>query len=205
MELREKITETAGELFVKNGIKPITMDLIAQTMGISKRTIYENFKDKNDLLRTFLLDSAIRHKNQVLAIMKESANVIEALFRFGEFNRKVFEKINPLFFSDLQKYHTEIFKGVMQNEQVRNHEISYTLLKRGVNEGIFVKTIHVELANMFIHRTMDFCHEVDKTMDVDHKVFWNTIYLPYLRGICTAKGMDLLNSFTLKAGNLDWS
>jgi len=54
MDIRKKIIEEAGNLFMKNGIRVITMDSIALSLCISKRTIYENFKDKEDLIHNFL-------------------------------------------------------------------------------------------------------------------------------------------------------
>lgn len=202
MEIRDKILEEAGKLFIQNGIRVVTMDFIAQSMGISKRTIYENFKDKNDLLRTFLINSALSHKNKLLEIIKNANNVIEAIFKFGDFHRESFQHINPMFFEDLKKYHSELFKGVMNNEHIRNYEISYTLLKRGVNEGAFTKSLDIDIANRFLHNTMDFFQRQDKDETVDHSKIWNSVFLPYIKGICTSKGVDLLNSFLQKYENL---
>lgn len=201
MDIREKIIEEAGKLFIEKGIRVVTMDSIAQSLGISKRTIYENFKDKNDLLRNFLIASAIYHKSNLLDILKKSGNVIEALFAFGEFNRVALSKINPLFFDDLKKYHSELYSGVVNDEHIRNHEISFTILKRGVNEGVFVKTINIEIANMFIHNTMEFFHDLNKSFCFDHEAIWQSVFFPYLKGICTDKGHDLLKSFIDKYEN----
>jgi TetR/AcrR family transcriptional regulator, cholesterol catabolism regulator len=202
MEVHEKIIEEAGKLFVKNGVRQVTMDLIAQSLGISKRTIYENFRDKNDLLRIVLTVGAIEHKKKMLEIMKDAPNVIEALFRFGEFNRRFFENVNPLFFEEIEKYHPNIFTEIVQNDQLKNSDISYTLLKRGVNEGIFVKTIDIDIANLFIHNVMDSFQTQKKAQKIEHKKIWISVFLPYLKGICTQKGIELLNSFLSRNENL---
>lgn len=201
MELRDKIATRAGLLFIERGVKQVTMDTIAQSLGISKRTIYENYKDKNDLLRNVLIQATLSHKEKVVEIIKNSKNVIEALFNFGQYNKETFQKINPLFFEDLQKYHSDIFLQIMTNDQVRNHEISYTLLKRGVNEGVFIKTIDIDLANRFIHNSMDFFNKVTHEEKIDHRIVWETIFLPYVKGICTEKGIEILMSFTKQHSN----
>lgn len=201
MELRDKIATKAGLLFIELGVKQVTMDTIAQSLGISKRTIYENYKDKNDLLRNVLIQATFNHKEKVVEIIKNSKNVIEALFNFGQYNKETFQKINPLFFEDLQKYHSDIFKQIMSKDQVRNHEISYTLLKRGVNEGVFIKSIDIDLANRFIHNTMDFFNKVAHEEKMDHRIVWETIFLPYVKGICTEKGIEILLSFTKQHSN----
>jgi len=197
MDIRNKIIEGAGKLFIENGIKQVTMDMIAQSMGISKRTIYENFKDKDDLLSNFLYNTMIRHKEQLIKIMGESKNVIEALFNFGNYNKNSMANVNPLFFSDLKKYHFDIYSKVINNGEVRNHELTYTLLKRGQNEGIFIKEIDLEIANLFIHYMMGFFDEVDNETKCKAIKIWTSVHLPYLRGICTEKGKDILLAFSI--------
>lgn len=201
MELREKIVKIAGDLFISEGIRHVTMDRIANAVGISKRTVYENYKDKNDLLSNFLITGMLSFKKQTLHMIKDADNVIDALFRFSESNRKIMKNINPLFFEDLKKYHSNVANDVMNNHSIRNREISYTILKKGVNEGTFIKSIDIDLANEFIHNVMEFFHKKDICGEIDHIVFWNTVHLPYLKGICTEKGHLLLNSFLAKHEN----
>jgi len=195
MEIRNKIIDGAGKLFMEYGIRQVTMDTIAQSLGISKRTIYENFKDKEDLLSNFLLYTFMQHKKQAIDIMSNSANVIEALFNFGLFNQKCLEMINPLFFEDLKKYHSDIYKKVVGSGEIRNHELTYTVLKRGQNEGVFIKEIDLDVANRFIHYMMDFFGVAKDELQCDDKKIWISVHLPYLRGICTPKGQELVNFF----------
>ncbi len=205
MDMRDTIIKKAGELFIEQGIRQVTMDSIARSMGISKRTIYENFKDKNELLYNFLTDKLSKHKKNIIDIIANSDNVIEALFSFGEFNQRVMQKINPVFFDDIKKYHHSIFKNVVKNENFRNYEITYTILKRGVNEGTFRKEIDIDIANRFIHHIMDFFQILENEKDFfdkcDHKRIWTSIHLPYLRGICTDKGQDIVEKFVQKYEN----
>jgi len=195
MDLREKIIEGAGKLFSENGIRLVTMDSIALSLGISKRTIYENFKDKNDLLSNVLTKAIINHKKRTVDIINESKNVIEALFKFGEYNHKTMKSINPCFFDDIKKYHPDVFEKIMNNGSIRNYEITYLILKRGINEGIFRKEIDIEIANLFIHNSFEFISKLDEERHSHHKV-WLSVHLPYLRGICTEKGNELPLSFT---------
>lgn len=203
MELREKIVEEAGKLFIELGTRQVTMDTIAQTMGISKRTIYENFKDKNDLLSSFLTYAFNEYKKQAINILRESKNVIEALFKFGEFNQISMKKINPCFFDDMKKYHPEVFTKVMNDGNIRNYEVTYTILKKGINEGSFRKEIDIDIANLFIHHMMEFFHKMDTERNFDPKKIWQTVHLPYLRGICTEKGQELIAGFLSKYENYE--
>jgi TetR/AcrR family transcriptional regulator, cholesterol catabolism regulator len=196
MEIRDKIIKDAGKLFIEDGIKLVTMDMIAQSMGISKRTIYENFKDKDDLLSNFLMDIFMQHKKRALEIMSTSRNVIEALFNFGLFQHDSMKTINPLFFEDLKKYHFDIYAKVINSGEIRNHEITYTILKRGQNEGVFIKEIDLEVANRFIHYMMDFFNVVKSELKCEDHRIWISVHLPYLRGICTEKGQEIVKSFS---------
>jgi TetR/AcrR family transcriptional regulator, cholesterol catabolism regulator len=202
MDIHERIIEGAGKLFIENGIRQVTMDSIALSLGISKRTIYENFKDKDDLLVNFLNEAMVSYKKQALEIMNSSKNVIEALFRFGDYNNKTLKSINPCFFNDIKKYHPNVFEKAINNGGSRNYEMTYTLLKRGLNEGIFTKEINIEIVNEFIHYSLDFFNQIDEKK-YSHMQIWTSVHLPYLRGICTEKGRELINQFIEKYENFN--
>jgi AcrR family transcriptional regulator len=201
MEIRERIILEAGKLFAAKGVRQVTMDTIAQEMGISKRTIYENFKDKNDLLQNILTEATLQHKKNAIEIMNKADNVILALFAFGEYNRETFSKINPLFFDEMKKYHPQVFQSIMNNGAVRNYELTYTVLKRGVNEGIFLKEINLDIANLFIHHLLDFFQKPEVQEMCNHVEIFKSVHLPYLRGLCTDKGIDLLKKIIEKYEN----
>lgn len=202
MEIQGKIIEGAGKLFREHGIKQVTMDAIAQSLGISKRTIYENFKDKSELLTVFLKESIIEHKKKVFEIMARADNVIDALFEFGEYNQVMMKSVNPCFISDIKKYHPEVFKNVVDSGEVRNYEISYMIIKRGVDEEIFSNEIDIDIVNLFIHHMMEFFQKAEDRK-FEHFQIIKSVHLPYLKGICTEKGLRLLNSILIKLENSD--
>ena len=118
MEIRERIIEGAANLFKTYGIKTVTMDSLAAQLGISKRTIYEVFSDKDELLVKVLEWMAERQRVLVGRILDESENAIIAIFRLLETNRDHFQNMSPAFQADLKKYHYEVLisktdKGLM--------------------------------------------------------------------------------------------
>lgn len=201
MDIRKKIITGAGELFVKHGTRQVTMDTIAHALGISKRTIYENFKDKNDLLINFLTITIHNHKNKALEIINESENVIEALFYFAELNHKEMSKVNPCFISDMKKYHPKVFQRIYDNGDLRNMEITYTILKKGINEGVFTKEINIDVANRFIHHTFDFVQIAENEINCHQIEIWRSVHLPYLKGISTEKGNQQISALLMKHRN----
>ena len=80
MEVRARIIEEATRLFFQYGIRSITMDEIAVSLGISKRTVYETFKDKTELIHTCLRDLIRRRDERRQEVISSSANVIDAIF-----------------------------------------------------------------------------------------------------------------------------
>ncbi len=201
MEIREKIIDGAGQLFRKNGIKLVTMDAIAHSLGISKRTIYENFKDKDELLSLFLKEAIIEHKKRVFEIMARAENVIDALFQFGDYNQRMMKSVNPCFISDIKKYHPDVFRNVMDSGEIRNYEISYMIIKRGVDEGIFSPDINIDIVNHFIHHIMEFFQKTDEKKFSNNEIILS-VHLPYLKGICTKKGLELTNAYIEQVENL---
>lgn len=192
MTVRDKILDASGVLFLQYGVKTITMDAIAQSLGISKRTIYENFKDKDDLVGNFLLKTTLHEKMHLLEIINESNNVIEALLNFGSYYYQMHVKANPLFIADLKKYHPNIFDNILNNMSIQHKEISYTLIKKGINEGTFIKTLDIKIVNDFIIHTLKFVGENHCEQKTDPDKIWRNILYPYLKGICTEKGIEIL-------------
>lgn len=203
MDIREKIILGAGKLFTEKGIRLVTMDFIAQSLGMSKRTIYENFKDKDELLSSFLLFVFEEHRKRAVEILSISENVIEAMFKYGYLNHTEMAKINPLFFEDIKKYHSGIFMNVVKAGEKKNQELTYTILQRGQKEEIFTEELDIEIANKFIHNTLQFCQsEGDEENNNSEKV-WNSALMPYLKGICTDSGLKLLTKFLNNAKDIN--
>ncbi len=201
MDIRDRILKGAGKLFKEFGIKQVTMDMIAQSLGISKRTIYENFRDKNDLVNNFISLAMVDHKKRAYEILAGSKNVIEALFNFDIFNQSAMKDVNPLFFNDLKRYHGEVFHKNILTGEARNFELTYTILRRGQNEGVFIKEINLEIANQFIHYMFDFFQKMKEDKQCNQNLIWTSVILPYLRGICTEKGQDILVFFLKNTEN----
>ncbi|MBN2778391.1 MAG: TetR/AcrR family transcriptional regulator [Bacteroidales bacterium] len=194
MDTRLRILKEAGVMFSKYGLRSVTMDSIASELGISKRTLYETFKDKDDLVAQAIEEGAKAHKQYCQTIIAESENVIEAIFKIGKLNHELFSKINPVFFEDFKKYHSEIFNRVNQRGDLRDYKITESLLNRGANEGIFSDDIDLELVNLFLHKIIDLAH-CDEFREFGNEKIFSAMFLPYLIGISTDKGKELIKKY----------
>ena len=197
MEVPEKIIVQSAELFIRSGIKSITMDDISREAGISKRTIYENFKDKDDLLRSCLnyLDNS--YKNETEEIIKNSENVIDTVFRILKHGIKVFATINPLFFTDLKKYHFNIWIETHRINNEKYLEQTHSLVKKGINEGFFRKNINIDIVTTLLHEQLKILsdEQIFPSGKYSKSVVFENIMINFIRGIATQKGISIIENY----------
>lgn len=195
MDIKDRIIEGTTELFKTYGIKSITMDSIASHFGISKRTIYEIFSDKDELLMAVLKKMAQQQKDLAERVIDESANSLVAIFRMFEINRANFQAMSPAFQSDLKKYHYDVLITNTENVEMPDYRNHFRIIEKGIKEGLFRKDINPDLANRCLYNLgrsiMDndlYPYELFARRDVIRNVFFN-----YLRGISTPEGLVLIN------------
>lgn len=182
-------------MFRTYGIRAVTMDMIANQMGISKRTIYEVFSDKDDLLQGVLIWMTHKQSEVMKKIFSESDNVIEVIFRMLNLMRDHFRNMSPAFQMDVKKYHLEAMKKLEGKNELPYLSTNAEILKRGIKEGIFRKDIDIDITNKCLLEVARISN--DKNLFPpeeyqDSEVIRN-FYVNYLRGISTSKGLGLIN------------
>jgi AcrR family transcriptional regulator len=130
---KEHIILVATELFKNYGIKSVTMDTLANQLGISKRTIYEAFSDKDELLMAVLKNIAYQQKELINRVIDESENSIVAIFRMLEFNRNNFQTMSLAFQSDLKKYHHDVLIKNAENIEMPDYRNIFVNYLRGIS------------------------------------------------------------------------
>lgn len=193
-EYDARIVAGAAELFRIYGIKAVTMDTIAAHLGISKRTIYERFRDKDELLFAVMNEMIRKQKEMVENILDSSSNVMEAIFTMLRISREHMASMNPLIDSDLRKYHDAVLQRVKAICDNPDYEGARKLLKAGIEQGIFRDDIDIEIISRAVSGignltgdTKIFPPEQFPQRDVIRNIMIN-----YLRGISTAKGNSLI-------------
>jgi AcrR family transcriptional regulator len=200
MEIRDRIIVEAAELFKTYGIKSVTMDSLATQLGISKRTIYEVFSDKDELLIGVLKWMTERQKELVKKFLEESENAIVAIFKLLEINLNHFQDMSPAFQADIKKYHHEVLMKKADKCEMPDYRNNIQLIEKGISENFFRKDINPDLVNRCLYSM------VRSIMDQDlypfeqfsrREVVKNG-FINYLRGISTFEGLELVNK--LEAG-----
>jgi AcrR family transcriptional regulator len=197
METKERILKGAEELFFKYGIKSITMDDIAKHLAISKKTIYQFYGDKNDMVETLMKEKLKQDECDLSQIQKESENVIVEVFNIMKHMSAMFASLNPNVFYDLQKYHSKAwalfkdFKNECMFKMVANSidkGKKQGLVRADINTSIITKMRLEQIENAF--NPQAFPPDNYKIVDVQI-----TMLDHFLHGICTLKGHKLLNKY----------
>ncbi len=194
MDTRERIIVETGKLFVRYGIRSMTMDALAEEMRVSKRTIYEHFKDKEDLLLEVVRYHREKETGEAHRIIDGCDSAIEAMFRIMKRSIQQMRQMNPLFLHDFQKYHAGVLEQLTGHDDIRDYQVTMNLLETGVRQGVFRKDINLEIVNRTLHELFKlFGPDCSMTQDgFSRKDLFDHIIVPYFRGISTGKGLELL-------------
>jgi AcrR family transcriptional regulator len=204
MDNRQRIIEEASVMFRTYGIRAVTMDMLASEMGMSKRTIYEVFKDKDELLKGVLDWMTEKQSKLVADIMKGSENVIEAIFKILDIMTEHFGKMSPAFRLDMKKYHNDIVMKLKDAGEIPYYINNKDIILRGIREGIFRKDIDIAITNKCLGEVVRMTNDKDlfPPEDFNDQDIVRDFFINYIRGISTQKGLDLIN-FYEKSGNPD--
>jgi len=173
------------------------MDDIASHLGMSKKTIYQFFKDKNELVFALVKKKLKDDEDQMAAIISQSGNVIEEMINMMKCSEDIFSRINPIVIHDLQKYHPDAWK---QFQDFKSGVLVHTLeqlLDKGIKQGYIRPDIDVKiLARMRVAQVeMGFNASLFPVAEFS---IWKVQYqmLEHFNyGICTLKGYKLLNQY----------
>jgi AcrR family transcriptional regulator len=197
MSQEERIIKGALDLFLQAGIKSVTMDDIARHLGMSKKTIYQFFGDKNELVVALVKDRLKEDERQINEIISSSANVIEEMINMMKCSEDIFSRINPIVFHDMQKYHPDAWQEFLDFKAGVIINKLEELLIKGMNQGFIRDDIDVKiLATMRVNQVeMGFNTQI---FPIAHFNSWKVqvqMLEHFNYGICTIKGHELLDKY----------
>jgi AcrR family transcriptional regulator len=195
MTVEERVIEGAEELFLKGGIKSVTMDDIARHLGVSKKTLYLHFQDKNDLVIGLVKKKLKEDEDQMADIISRSGNVIEEMINMMKCSEEIFSRINPVVIHDMQKYHPEAwrkFQDFKADVLVRTME---ELLTKGIEQGYIRPDIDVKVMSLMrVHQLeLGFNPSVFPIAEFNTWSVQQQFQEHFNYGVCTLKGFKLLD------------
>ncbi len=198
--MKEDILKTAVDLFLTYGFKSVTMDDIANALGMSKKTIYQYFENKNVLVEEATLYMFHFISKGIEEIVAQENNPIEEIYEIKHFLMKHLkdEKSSPQY--QLQKYYPKIYESLKSKQVCVMDDCVTHNLELGIKTGLYRDTINTE----FVSKIYFVCMMALKDKDLFplnnfsmHDLMNN--YIEYhLRGICTPKGLEHLTQYLNK-------
>jgi AcrR family transcriptional regulator len=194
MELRDRIIEEASFLFFSNGIKSMTMSDIANELGISKRTLYEVFRDKEELLEKCVNAHMEKADEEMNEIANNSEDVIDTLMRIYAKHLRNMRSVHKTIIHDLKKYHAQIYKKI-ECKQKEGTYLFAPLLKKGVEQGLIRNDINFEILIWLLKSQFKVLIDDDfipiNKYSIDE--FIRAIILNFVRGIATPAGNEKID------------
>jgi len=198
--MKKIILNKATDLFLNFGFKSVTMDQIANEIGISKKTIYNFFENKKHLVNVVTNGMFASITSGIKQIKKESLDPISELFDIKLFLIKILkgERTTPLY--QLRKFYPETHKEITQKQFDFMTKSAIESLKNGVKLGLFRKDINIDLISRLYFNGMIGIKDQDIFPAEKYEpTFLMLKYIEYhLRAIVTEKGLKKLNSFLKK-------
>jgi AcrR family transcriptional regulator len=197
METQNRIVTKTHELFMLYGIRSVSMDEIANHLGMSKKTIYQYFKDKDSLVEGVINIEIEMHQDEFSKYASISENAIHEIFLTLDTVQEMLKHMNPSVMFDLQKYHTTAFEKFRTHKNTFFYDIIKANIERGKQEGLFRADIDVDvltryrLANMFL--MFDFEHFPSNKFTPIQIISETTDN--FLHGMATQQGLLIIEQY----------
>lgn len=192
--MREKIVHRATELFLSLGVKSVTMDDIANELGISKKTIYVHFENKTQLVEASTLEVFEIISQGIDAICQLQKDPIEEIYDIKKLvmEHLKYEKSSP--YHQLQKYYPKIFSSLRSKQYRLMEDCVADNLKRGITLGLYRDNLEIDIISKLYFTSIRSLKD-KQLFPLKHFSMSSLMnhYLEYhVRGICTPKGLKVL-------------
>ena len=193
---KKQIIKTAYDLFSQYGIKSVSMDDIARNTGLSKRTLYEEFSDKEELLLQGLVLLNGQMQIKVKQFESENHSALDTFLLIYDEMMKNARWYTPKFYDDMKRYPN--VQSVIEAEQKEFAEKCRRYIARGVEEGELRPEVNIEIIALLAKEQIHMMQPSRKYRDFPIREVYNTVLLTFLRGICTEQGREKLERYAAK-------
>ena len=193
-EQRNRVIALAGKMFAELGIRKVRMDDVAAALTISKRTLYEMFADKEELLLECIKVNHERKHEYAAQVAERANNVLEIVFSLYQNEMEVMKENHPSVYRDIKKY-PKVCEYINQRK-AQNSSKNKEFYKEGVRQGLFRADINFDIFQFLTDLSISGFLNDDMLMER-----WtlaevlDTVVRVHMRGICTEKGQRMLDDF----------
>lgn len=195
-EQQMKWLKRTEELFLRLGIKSLTMDDVARELGISKKTLYQFVENKNDLVNKVIDIHLEEDTSKTQCALLEASNAIEAIFQLIQLAHEDFQRMKSNVLFDLQKYHHDAWLKIITHQRETMQVMVLENIDRGIREGLYRENFDREVAaklnvaNLFTLLDESWFPRPRYSLDVIFKEYM----LLFLHSIVSEKGRYILNA-----------
>ena len=188
----EKIIQQVSHLYLKYGIKSVAMDDVARELGVSKKTLYEHFTDKEDLVKKFIKFNIERIEQNFVTATAKELNAIDTLIEISRMITNFLGEFNPSISYDLQKYYPGTWKMIIDYKKECVFVNVKENLVKGVKEGLYREDLIPDIiAKIYVSRieaSMDF--NFKESTKITPSVLYVELLKYHVRGIASTKGIN---------------
>lgn len=197
MSVKQNIISAAQELFFSKGIRRVTVDEIASKLKISKKTFYEHFENKDEVVYELVKHHLKTHKEKIEELIKKSDNIIEQTLSLVTCSSEMMKSINPVVFEDLKTFYPKAWKYL---EEFKKNFIMDTIIKeleKGQKQGLIRKNINIKLMAYLRLLQINLLFETDvlEKFNISFDELQKLLTTHFLYGISTEKGIKILEKY----------
>lgn len=190
LETKQRIQQAAHDLLMQYGIRSVSMDDIAANLGMSKKTIYQYFKDKDELVEAVIDEVLEKNQFSCLEDRDKAANAVHEIFLVMEMMAKMFKTMNPSILFDMHKYHPVAFQKFSKHKNEFLFNMCIQNMERGVKEGLYRPELAVDILCRYRVETMFIPFNPEFQQNVNHSLakIEEEILVHFLFGLVSLKG-----------------
>ncbi len=197
MSIKERIQHKAEELFRQYGIKTVTMNEIAAQLGISKKTIYQYYSDKDALVKDIFETITDHNKQKCMLIKNEADNAVHEQYLSSDAAQEIFSNMNSSVLFDLNRFYPNVFAEFENHKKKFLFNVIKDNLIRGTKEGLFRKDIDVNIITWLQLELISGMLRNEDVMSgkVSAAQFERQMKDFFLHGLCTEKGLRFVSKY----------
>ncbi|SHI32591.1 transcriptional regulator, TetR family [Hymenobacter daecheongensis DSM 21074] len=197
MEIKDRILQAALGLFGRNGIRSVSMDDIATQLGISKKTLYKWFENKDQIVHGVMQQHLAQTQGDCETMAGQSESAVAELVKMMSWMKSQFADIHPSIFHDLQKYHPATWQLWLEHKNEFILDQIVDNLRRGMAEGLYRADLDVDvLARLRLAEIeLAFNPTVFSPRQFDPQRVALVTLEHFMLGVATLKGHKLINAF----------
>jgi AcrR family transcriptional regulator len=193
-EKKKELILAASSIYMKYGIKSMTMDEMARQLGVSKKTLYLYVSDKNDLVGQCLKLQQETDQIAIEEIISQTDNAIEQMLLMSKFIIETLSQVHPSIFFDIAKYHPSAMKMMECHKEEYVCGCIEQNLVNGINQGFYRKNLNAKVISGIYVRMIDIVMSSDLSNQADLKAdqIYSEMIRYHIRGCASEKGLKYL-------------